>query len=285
MVKRNSSVKITTMITLLAGIAIGVVGSVAGLIISPRLAGVSAEFRCVSCHQLHGAVNLSDVPFNSLVLLTGDVPESKWISVNDILPYRYAGQASLSLPDLLAENGVEEFKEVSLLATDGGIVTLERENVTERSLLLPYLEGIRFQDDNLHVSTWLKGINKIIVVGQDLPMIIDGRATSMGRLLRENTMTVVAERSYPMYRSQEDGQVREGEYSHLHTGAPLDDLVAHVDFDTLSVTDAEGQTHTIDARTAEGAILTIYYGKPTLLFPDLNKGQWVSDVVRIISNP
>lgn len=283
--KRRTIISVSTIIMVLVGIAIGVLGSVAGLLISPRLAGVSSEFRCVSCHQLHGAINLSDVPFNALVLLTGDVPEPGWISVNDILPYRYAGQASLSLPDLLQENGVEEFKEVSLISTDGGIVTLARENVTQRSLLLPYLEGIRFQDDNLHVSTWLKGINKIIVVGEELPIVIDGRATSMGRLLREKTLTVVAERSNPMYRSEEDGLVREGEYSHLHTGAPLDDLVAHAGFSTLTVTDAVGQAYTIDARTAEGAILTIYYGRPTLLFPDLHKGEWVSDVVRIISNP
>jgi len=283
-VKRHISVNVATIATVLVGIAIGVVGSVAGLLISPRLAGVSAEFRCVSCHQLHGAINLSDVPFNALVLLTGDVPEPRWISVNDILPYRHAGQASLSLPDLLAENGVQDFKEVSLISTDGGIVTLARENVTGRSLLLPYLEGIRFQDDNLHISTWLKGINKIIVVREDLPIIIDGRATSIGRLLRENTLTVVAERSHPMYRSEEDGQVREGEYSHLHTGAPIASVVSHPDFATLSVTDADGETHIIDARQAEQAILTIYYGKSTLLLPDLHKGEWISDVVSVESS-
>ncbi|HJX39035.1 MAG TPA: hypothetical protein VJ714_10555, partial [Anaerolineae bacterium] len=206
-------------------------------------------------------------------------------SVNDILPYRYAGEAGLSLPDFLANNGVQGFKEVSLISTDGGIVTLEREYVSERSLLLPYLESIRFQDDGLHVSTWLKGITKIIVIGEELPIIIDGRATSMGRLLRENTLTVISERSYPMYRSEEDGEVRKGEYSHLHTGAPISDVVAHRDFSTLTVTDAEGAAHTIEARDAEQAILTIYYGKPTLMLPELHKGEWVSDVARVVSNP
>jgi hypothetical protein len=284
-VKRNVTLNVSIIIAVLVGVAIGVGGSVAGVLVSPRLTGITSEFRCVDCHQLHGAITLDSVPFNTFVLLTGDVPEPSLISVNEILPYRLTGQASISLLDLLAQNGVEDFKEVSLIATDGGIVTLEKQYVSERSLLLSYLEGVRFQDDGLHVSTWLKGINKIIVVGNDLPIIVDGRATSMGRLLRENTLTVIAERSYPMYHSEENGQVREGEYSHLHTGAPLDDLVAHTDFSTLTVTDAEGQTYTIDARTAEGAILTIYYGKPTLMFPDLHKGEWVSDVERIISNP
>jgi hypothetical protein len=284
-VKRSITLNVSVIVAVLVGVAIGVGGSIAGVLISPRLTGITSEFRCVDCHQLHGAITLDDVPFNTFVLLTGDVSEPALIRVNEILPYRLAGQASISLLDLLAQNGVQDFKEVSLIATDGGIVTLERQYVSERSLLLSYLEGVRFQDDGLHVSTWLKGVNKIIVVGNDLPIIVDGRATSMGRLLRENTLTVIAERSYPMYHSEEDGQVREGEYSHLHTGASLDDLVAHAGFGTLTVTDAEGQTYTIDARTAEGAILTIYYGKPTLMFPDLHKGEWISDVERIISNP
>jgi hypothetical protein len=174
---------------------------------------------------------------------------------------------------------------VSLISTDGGIVTLERQYVSERSLLLPYAEGVRFRDDGLHVSTWLKGINKIIVVGAELPIIIDGRATSMGRLLRENALTVISERSYPMYRSEEDGEVREGEYSHMHTGAPISELVAHREFSTLTVTDAAGETYTIEARDAQQAILTIYYGQPTLMLPDLHKGEWVSNVVRVVSNP
>ena len=281
----KGNIAVSTIVTVLVGLAIGVAGSIGGLLISPQLTGISSEFRCVDCHQLHGAINLEEVPFNSFVLLTGDVPEPKLISVNDILPYRYAGEAGLSLPGFLANNGVQGFKEVSLISTDGGIVTLEREYVSERSLLLPYLESIRFQDDGLHVSTWLKGINKIIVVGEELPIIIDGRATSMGRLLRENTLTVISERSYPMYRSEEDGEVRKGEYSHLHTGAPISEVVAHRDFSTLTVTDAEGAAHTIEARDAEQAILTIYYGKPTLMLPELHKGEWVSDVARVVSNP
>jgi hypothetical protein len=279
------SIAVSTIVTLLVGVVIGVAASVGGLLISPKLTGISSEFRCVECHQLHGAISLDNVPFNAFVLLTGDVPEPRLISVNEMLPYRLSGQASLPLLDFLKQNGVESFKEVSLIATDGGIVTLERQYVSERSLLLPYLESIRFQDDGLHISTWLKGINEIIVIGEELPIIIDGRATSMGRLLRENTLTVVAERSYPMYSSEEDGEVRKGEYSHLHTGAAIHDVVAHRDFSTLTVTDAEGQTHTIEARDAKQAILTIYYGKPTLLLPELNKGEWVSDVVRIVSNP
>ena len=279
------TIALSTIVTVLVGVAIGVAGSIGGLLISPKLTGITSEFRCVDCHQLHGAINLDEVPFNSFVLLTGDVPEPRLISVNDILPYRYAGEAGLSLPDFLANNGVEDFKQVSLISTDGGIVTLERQYVSERSLLLPYLESIRFQDDGLHVSTWLKGINKIIVIGEELPIIIDGRATSMGRLLRENTLTVASERSYPMYRSEEDGEVRKGEYSHLHTGAPISELVAHRDFSTLTITDAEGETYAIEARDAEQAILTIYYGKPTLMLPELHKGEWVSDVVRVVSNP
>ena len=283
--KRNRTINISIIVAVLVGIVIGIIGSAGGLLISPHLSGISSDFRCVDCHQLHGAVTLDNVPFNAFVLLTGDVPQPELLRVNDILPYRYAGQVSISLLDLLAQNGVEDFKEVSLISTDGGIVTIERQYVSEGSLLLPYMEGIRFQDDDLHISTWLKGINKIIVIGNELPITIDGRGTSIGRLLRENTLTVVSERSNPMYRSEVDGEVREAEYSHLHTGASIETIVAHPNFQTLAVTDAKGQTHTIGARTAENAILTIYYGNVTLLFPDLHRGEWISNVVKVISNP
>jgi hypothetical protein len=283
--RKSITLNVSVIVAVLVGVVIGVGGSVAGLQVSPRLAGISSEFRCVECHQLHGAITLDNVPFNAFVLLTGDVPEPRLIGVNEMLPYRLAGQASIPLLELLAQNEVEGFKEVSLISTDGGIVTLERQYVSDQSLLLPYMESVRFKDDGLHVSTWLKGISKIVVVGNDLPIIVDGRATSMGRLLREDTLTVISERSYPMYHSEEDGQIREGEYSHLHTGAPLKDLVAHADFTTLTVTDAQDETYTIDARTAEGAILTIYYGEPTLMFPDLHKGEWIANVVKIVSNP
>lgn len=283
--KRRIVVSLPVIVGVAAGIVVGITGSAVGLLVSPRLAGISSDFRCVDCHQLHGAVTLDDVPFNALVLLTGDVPEPGFLSVNDILPYRSAGRVSMSLLGLLAQNGVQDFKEVSLISTDGGIVTIAKEYVTDHSLLLAYLEGIRFQDDDLHISTWLKGISKIIVVGNELSLVIDGRATSMGRLLRENTSTVVSERSYPMYRSEEDGQVRKAEYSHLHTGAPIREVVAHPDFSTLSVTDSQGQVRTLDARTAEKAILTTYYGSPTLLLPGLHRGEWVPDVVKVISSP
>jgi len=284
-VKRSMIISVPIIIAILVGVAIGVAGSAGGLLISPQLAGVSSDFRCVDCHQLHGAIELDNAPFNALVLLTGDVPEPGFLTVNDVLPYKYAGQVSISLLDLLAQNGADDFKEVSLISTDGGIVTIEREYLSERSLLLPYLEAVRFQDDGLHVSTWLKGVSKIIVIGNELTLTIDGRATSIGRLLTENTLTVISERSYPMYRSEEDGQIREAEYSHLHTGAPIKELVARPDFSTLSVTDADGQTYTIEARAAEKAILTIYYGSVTLLLPDLHRGEWISDVVEVVSNP
>ena len=283
--KRSMIISVPIIIAILVGVAIGVAGSAGGLLISPQLAGVSSDFRCVDCHQLHGAIELDQVPFNALVLLTGDVPEPGFLTVNDVLPYKYAGQVSISLLDLLAQNGADDFKEVSLISTDGGIVTIEREYLSERSLLLPYLEAVRFQDDGLHVSTWLKGVSKIIVIGNELTLTIDGRATSIGRLITENTLTVISERSYPMYRSEEDGQIREAEYSHLHTGAPIKELVARPDFSTLSVTDADGQTYTIEARAAEKAILTIYYGSVTLLLPDLHRGEWISDVVEVVSNP
>jgi len=43
---------------------------------------------CATCHDDHGSAEMSGVPFNTLVLLAGDLPEPGYIAVNDILPYR-----------------------------------------------------------------------------------------------------------------------------------------------------------------------------------------------------
>ena len=84
--KRNVALNVSIIVAVLVGVAIGVVGSVAGVLLSPQLTGITSEFRCVDCHQVHGAITLEDVPFNTFVLLTGDVPEPALIRVNEILP-------------------------------------------------------------------------------------------------------------------------------------------------------------------------------------------------------
>ena len=246
---------------------------------------MAARASCADCHDLHGAIEWAEAPFQSQIWLLGDVPQPTYFFVNDLLPYRNQERdTALPLLDFLAGNGVTDFEQVALESLDGGLVVINREFVTEQTMLVPYLEGLRFKDENQHVSTWLKGVRWITVVGKETPLTIDGEATSMGRLLLRGRTTTVTERgNVAMYKSELDGQTYEGLYTHRYTGVPLAELLDNPDFTTLVVTDARGRTTEFDAESARGAILAQVNGRTTLVLPELSRGRWVADVVSIES--
>ena len=238
---------------------------------------------CSACHDDHGAVEMSGVPFYAVVALTGDVPEPGYVLVNDVLPYQDQPHTHVPLLGFLTEQGVVDFESVTLASRDEGFVTIERANLTPEALLMPYQDGIRFAAENLHVSTWLKGITRIIVVGADKPLQVDGQATSMGRLLLGPTRSVTVEQTDVMLKSETDGQIRKGKTAARIEGAPVDEIVAHPTFDTLLVRDGDGQEHTLPADEAQGAVLCLVRGRVTLVLPNRGRSQWISDVVGIMS--
>ena len=235
---------------------------------------------CATCHDEHGSAEMSKVPFNQLVLLAGDLPEPGYIPVNDILPYRDQPGTQVALLDLLAQRGVTDLERVALFSNDGGVVTIERPNLTQSALLMPHVDGIRFADENLHVSTWLKGISRIVVVGVDKPLTIDGQPTSIGRLLLRVTRSAITGQADVMLRSEDDGQVRKGRTASRIEGAPIEDLVG---FNAILVRDAQGQKHALSADEAEGAILAQIDGRVVLVLPGRGQPQWILDVVEITS--
>jgi hypothetical protein len=245
---------------------------------------------CQTCHDDHGSAEMANVPFNDLLLLVGDVPEPDYIPINEILPYREQPGTHVALLDFLAEHGVTDFQSVTLASRDGGFVTITRENLTDEALLMPHVDGVRFAAENLHVSTWLKGVWRIVVVGSGTPLTIDGQATSIGRLLLEPTRSVTIEQTDVMLVSDSDGQVRKAKTASRVEGAPLHDLVALPDFRLLVLTDAHGQEHVVEGWETQGALLVQPMspgvdGRPpvTLLLPERGRDQWVNDVVDIRS--
>jgi len=235
---------------------------------------------CTTCHDEHGSAEMAKVPFNQLVLLAGDLPEPGYIPVNDILPYRDQPGTQVALLDLLAQRGVTDLERVALFSNDGGVVTIERPNLTQSALLMPHVDGIRFADENLHVSTWLKGISRIVVVGADKPLTIDGQPTSIGRLLLRVTRSAITGQADVMFKSPDDGQVRKARTASRIEGAPIEDLVG---FNPILVRDAQGQEHALSADEAEGAILAQIDGRTVLVLPGRGQPQWILDVVEITS--
>ncbi len=242
---------------------------------------------CETCHDDHGSAEMANVPFDDLILLTGDVPEPGYIAVNDILPYRDQPGTHVTLLDFLADQGVTVFESITLASRDQGFITIERPNLTDEAWLMPHVDGVRFAAEDLHVSTWLKGVWRIIVVGEDKPLTIDGYRTSIGRLLLGPTQSVTIEQTDVMLRSEADGKIRRGKTASRIEGAGLPDIVGDPGFDTLLVRDAEGQEHSLTAAEARGAVLA-QMGAPSstqvaLVLPKRGRSQWIFDVVELVS--
>jgi hypothetical protein len=238
---------------------------------------------CETCHDDHGSAEMANVPFDDLILLQGDVPEPGYIPVNDILPYRDQPGTHVALLDFLAEQGVGEFESVTLASRDEGWITVDRANLTAEALLLPHVDGVRFAAENLHVSTWLKGVWRIIVVGPDKPLTLDGYRTSIGRLLLGPTASVTIEQTDVMLRSETDGQIRQAKTASRIEGAGLEKIVADPGFDTLLVRDAAGGEQTLTAAEARGAVLAQMGPQIVLVLPSRGRAQWIGDVVELIS--
>ena len=238
---------------------------------------------CDSCHDDHGSVEMANVPFDDLVLLAGDVPEPGYIAVNDILPYRDQPGTHVTLLDFLASHGVTDFESVTLASRDEGFVTFERPNLTSEALLMPHVDGMRFATENLHISTWLKGVWRIIVVGSEKPLTMDGYRTSIGRLLLGPTRSVTVEQIDVMLRSETDGQVRKGKTASRMEGVGLADIVGDPDFDALLVRDAEGREHTLTAAEAKGAVLTQMGRRVVLVLPGRSRAHWIANVIELVS--
>jgi hypothetical protein len=122
---------------------------------------------------------------------------------------------------------------------------------------------------------------RIIVVGPDKPLRIDGRPTSIGRLLIGPTTSVTVEETDVMLKSPDDGQVRAAKTAGRIEGAPLAALVADPDFDQLVVRDSQGQAHALSAGEAAGALLAQRRGQVVLVLPERGQPQWIEGVVEI----
>ena len=237
--------------------------------------------QCSTCHDEHGAVEFAGLPFFSLISFTGDVPQPGFLEINQVLPYRDHPNTHIALLEFLADQGVEDFESVTLTSRDGGFVTITRENITDQALLLPFTDGIRFAAEDLHVSTWVKGITGLIVVGREGDLIIDGETTSQGRLMLGPTRQVIVDQARVMFASEEDGGVREAETASRMWGAALVDL-APQGFTALLVRDADGEEYHISPERIKLALLVPGVGGPTLVIPGESRSGWVSEVHELV---
>jgi len=148
--------------------------------------------------------------------------------------------------------------------------------------LVPYQDGVRFVTESVHYSTWLKGITRIIVVGQEKPLLIDGVPTSIGRLLIGDCIQLTVEGS-EVFLTGEDGETREAFVANRVEGAPLLDLLSNPSPEIVTVTNSQDKSWTFSVAELTSAILSMNRGKVTLILPDRGRVVWPTDIVRIES--
>jgi hypothetical protein len=242
-----------------------------------------ADFHsCETCHDEHGAVELTGVRFFEVVDLTGDVPDPTFVRVNEVIPDQENVGAHITLFDFLSQNGVDDFVSVTFLTNDGGLATIEFQHLDETAMLVPYIDGVRFVTESVHSSTWLKGISRIIVVGKDTPLVIDGHATSIGRLLIGETIRVTVEGSNIML-TDSSGETSQALVANWAEGARLIPLLDNPAPTSITITNISGETIKLGAEEVQDSILAIIRDSVTLVLPDRGRSAWPSDIVKIES--
>ena len=238
---------------------------------------------CDTCHDDHGSAELTNVPFSDVVDFTGDVPNPSFLKINAVIPNHDNVGTHITVLDLLAQQGVDDFETITFISNDGGSATVEAEYIDDTAMLVPYVDGIRFASEQVHASSWLKGIVKIIVVGKEKPITIDGEATSIGRLLLGDTMRVTIEGTDVML-ADDDGNVSHAFVSNWVQGAPLLSLLQNSNPEEVTITDDSGQTITLSGEEITKAVIAMIYDKVTLVLPDRGRSAWPINIIKIESH-
>lgn len=239
-----------------------------------------ADFHtCETCHNEHGGASLPGLSFYSTVELTGDVPEQKYIPTN--LVFVDEGGFTLekvSLFEFLEKYGVSDFESITFETNDGGFVTLAYGELGPESYLLPYDAGVRFADENLHVSTWLKGITKMLVVSQEESLLLGNTAASIGKLMLGDTTSITVEQAPVMLRSEETGEIRRGFTATRLEGIEVSDWMEVSKSSEYNVDLADGGRFEISGLDLQNSLLTKIYGDIVLVFPEKSRNQWIFGV-------
>jgi len=244
----------------------------------------SADFHsCETCHDDHGAVELENIPFSKIVELTGDVPDPSFVRIYQVMPDQENLGTHITLFQFLELYGIDDFESVTFTTNDGGRTTIEEQYLDETAMLVPYIDGVRFITESVHSSTWLKGISRITVVANDTPLSIDGKSTSIGRLLLGETTRVTVEGSEVML-TNEDNKTSRAFVANWAEGPRLLPLLENPLPEGIVVTDSEGNKTEWMYEEIQNAIIAIIRDEVTLVLPDRGRSAWPTKIVKIVSN-
>ncbi|MHB8806395.1 MAG: hypothetical protein ACYC59_02290 [Anaerolineaceae bacterium] len=237
---------------------------------------------CTTCHDEHGSVELPGLSFYNMIELTGDVAEVTFIPWNHFFnSYSDLPNTFITVDEFLTKWEITDYESITLYTRDGEFVKINKSDVTSNAMFLPYEDGIRFASDDLHVSTWAKGIARIIIISEEKPLQIGDEQTSIGRLLLGKTTSITVEEAKVMFRSEEDGLTREAITSSRVEGAAMNDLLELDNYENVTFTLQDGSTVILPVDEIKDAILTKQKTSVVLIIPDQGRSDWVFDIVKV----
>lgn len=236
---------------------------------------------CSTCHDEHGSVELAGLNFYNMIELTGDIPEVKFIPANHFFTYYELPNTFITIDEFMEKWEIPAYESLTIYTRDGEFVRIQKDDITDQAMFLPYEDGIRFASEDLHISTWAKGIAKLIIISEDKPLRINGQATSIGRLLLGKTTSISIEEAKVMFISENDGLNREAITSTRIEGAALSDLVDVKEGEEVRFILEDGSSLEVTIEELEGSILTKQRDAVVLVLPQKSRKEWIYNITSI----
>lgn len=272
---------------LIAGLAVGLVIAAAGTFaLSSTMVN---QDDCSECHEGHGSVVNPEVNVNGTIVFTGDTPKDEFIPVSDIFTLKQIdlvtlksqndeGVPSRGVPvvDFLKAHGVSDFEKIILYADDFE-VTVAKDQMNDETVFVPHTYSVRILSSNMPVSTWLKNIKTIVVVGSESgdSISLNGKDISFGEMLDNGVQSMVNNRRTNGYVYQDKSYQFEAGY--VVTGISVKDLLfkeGYTDFSKVTVKGSDEKTYARDEVLKGSLFLTRDQGSIKLATADKTRPNW-----------
>lgn len=244
-----------------------------------------------SDNAAHGANAITGTNSNDTILLTGDTPDDEVINVSDIFKLGQVDVVTLKARDgigvkyrgvpvleFLDAYGVKDFDRIIFYA-DNYELTINRGNVTNETILIPYGSSLCIEGSNLPVNAGVKNIKSIVVIGGNSggSVALNGRQVSYGSMLDDGIGTMVYSRMTTGY------QVADREYEvetgYVASGISLRDLLfkeGYIDFSNVTIIGGGAtENYTRSEVLKNNFMLTRYHGEIKLATADEIASQWM----------
>lgn len=265
---------------LIVGLAMVLVAAAAGTI----------AYYSASKDAGHSTIAITGINANDSIFLTGDTLNDEVIPVTDIFKLAQADVVILKARDgvgvktrgvpvleFLDAYGIKNFDRLVFYADDYEL-TINRDNVTNETILAPYGYSARIQGSNLPVNAGVKDIKSIVVMGGNSgdSLLLNGKRISYGSMLDDGIDTMVYSRTATGYQaSDREYQVETG---YVAQGISLRDLLfkeGYIDFSSVTINGGgTTENYTRTEVLKEDLLLTRYHGMIKLATADENALQW-----------